>query len=124
MAEGKTEQEFNSYVEEYEQAKKERPLLGEFTDRMWFRNIPLEGTITDTQVSEQFREICAAQKLNFLKLCKKDVKLSKIQADVLKEVLSNTIVGSDKKSYSVGEDLVAERHNDLLLIAATYVNSL
>ncbi len=124
MAGEKREQANISFVEKYEQAKNEKPLLGKFTDGIKFKNIPPEGTITDINVSEQLREISAREKLIFLELCNKDVGLSETQADVLKEVLSNTIVGHGIKSYLPGEDLVAEHKTELLLIAATYINSL
>ena len=114
----------NSFVESYEQAKNEKPLLGKFTDSIKFRNIPPEGTITDSNVSEQFREISTGEKIRFLKLCKKDVELNETQADVLKEVLSKTIVGHGTKSYLPGDDLIAEHNTEFLLVAATYINSL
>lgn len=124
MPEEEKEQANISFVERYERAKNEKPLLGKFTDGIKFNNIPPEESITDTQVMEKLREVSAREKLRFLELCNRDIDLSKTRADVLKEVLSNTIVGHGVKSYLPGEDLVAERHTDLLLIAATYINSL
>jgi len=114
----------NSFVESYEQAKNEKPLLGKFTDGIKFRNIPPEGTIIDSKISEQFREISTREKIRFLKLCNKDVELNETQADVLKEVLSKTIVGYGIKPYLPGDDLIAEHNTELLLVAATYINSL
>ena len=53
-----------------------------------------------------------------------DVELNEIQAEVIKEVLSGTIIGFGVKEYLAGDSLVAESHPELLLTAATYVNSL
>ncbi len=113
-----------SFAEKYAQVKNEKPLLGKFTDGIKFRNIPPDGTITDTQVSEQLQELSAREKLRLLELCNKDVDLSENQADVLKEVLSKTMVGHGIKPYLPGDHLVTEEHPEFLLVAATYINSL
>ena len=115
-----------SYAGRYEQAKEEKPLLGKFADGIWYRNLPPTESITDPNVSEQIRELSFKARLEFLELCKKDVELSEIQADVVKRVLSRTIVGTGvKKTYGIaGESLLSEKNPDVLLIAATYINSL
>lgn len=119
------EQTSISWTEHYERAKIEKPLLAKLTDSIWFKGIPSDGTITEAQGSEQFRQIVAREKVRFLELCKKDVALNQTQTEVLKEVLGKTIAGFGiKNSYLPGSSLIAEKHPDLLLIAATYVNSL
>ena len=124
MAGREGEKAGTSFVEKYEQAKKEKPLLRKLTDSIWFENFPPEGTITDTGVSKALWEISAREKYRLLELCKKDVDLSEAQVDVLKEVLSKAIVGCGIKPYLPGDDLVTKTRPELLLIAATYINSL
>ncbi|MCJ7804190.1 hypothetical protein MUP35_00415, partial [Patescibacteria group bacterium] len=91
---------------------------------IWYKGIPKNETKINKQTSEQFQEIVAREKFRFLELCKKDVTLNEAQTEVLKEVLGKTFVGAGKNNYLPGESLIAEEHADLLLVAATYVNSL
>lgn len=117
--------ETRTLEEEYEQAKKEKPNLGKLADSLAYQNFPALNLITDPLIRENVRLILINERLTFLKLCKQDITLNPSQKPVLKEYLSRSLKGvTDMKKVKVGEKLDWESHPEVLLTAATYINSL
>ncbi len=112
-----------SSEDRYDKARKEKPELSKFVDSIRFRG-PYIREITNKDRVEQLQEVIRFQKLKFLELCKKDVRLNEDQAVVVRDVLSKAIKVKEEEDMILGESIFSEEHPELMLIAATYINSL
>ncbi len=113
-----------SSEDRYERARKEKPKLSKFVDSIRFEGVPYIREIDNKDRAEQLQGVIKLQKLRFLELCKKDVRLNEGQAVAVGDVLSKAIKGKEEEDMILGESIFSEEHPEFMLIAASYINSL
>jgi hypothetical protein len=124
MAKEGLEEEFIPYTIRYKKEKLAKPSLGKVADDVRFAHFRSPQGITDSNLVNQLQEIWAKEKYLFLAACREDVDLTDPQALAVTRVLAKAMVGTGEKPLKISDPLLLEEHPELILIAATYINSL